>query len=150
MTSARFSAWRSGPDTFGHTPDFFAVLPDGTRDMATYSGYGNATPPITRDAYWKTPHTIAMSQACGYPPRFPDLTRWSGGEPHARHLLVSERLYAVLRSFQLPDHRDYPVEARFPPHYHVRFGDQRATYRLVHWLGGQPPRCHACVAGRVR
>ena len=135
MEPTPFFEWLKGPDALGVAPHFFAARPDGTRDRETYGGYGDA-PPIAREHFWAAPRRIEMSQGWGHPPRFPDLADWSGdGSPHARCLLVSHRLHALLTQFRLPAHRAYEVQARFPAHHHARFGDQRATYRLMHWLG---------------
>jgi len=135
MEPTPFFEWLKGPDALGVAPHFFAAHPDGTRDRETYSGRGDA-PPIAREHFWDAPQRIEMSQGWGHPPRFPDLAGWSGdGAPHAKCLLVSMRLHALLTQFRLPAHRAYDVEARFPAHQHARFGDQRATYRLMHWPG---------------
>ena len=135
MEPTPFFEWLKGPDALGVAPHFFAARPDGTRDRETYGGYGDA-PPIAREHFWAAPRRIERSQGWGPPPRFPDLADWSGdGSPHARCLLVSHRLHALLTQFRLPAHRAYEVQARFPAHHHARFGDQRATYRLMHWLG---------------
>lgn len=135
MEPTPFFEWLKGPDALGVAPHFFAMRPDGTRDRETYCGYGDA-PPITREHFWAAPQRIEMSQDWGHPPRFPDLADWSGdGSPHARCLLVSLRLHALLTQFKLPAHHAYDAEARFPAYHHARFGDQRAEYRLMHWLG---------------
>ena len=135
MEPTPFFEWLESPDALGVAPHFFAAHPDGTPDRETYCGSGNA-PPITRERFWNAPRRIEMSQDWGHPPRFPDLADWSDdGSPHAKCLLVSLRLHALLTQFKLPAHRAYDVEARFPAYHHARFGDQRATYRLMHWLG---------------
>lgn len=135
MEPTPFFEWLKGPDALGVAPYFFAACPDGTRDRETYRGLGDA-PPIASERFRAAPHRIEMSQDWGHPPRFPDLVDWSGdGAPHARHLLVSLRLHALLTQFDLPAHRAYDVEARFPAHHHARFGDQRAAYRFLHWPG---------------
>ena len=135
MEPTPFFEWLKGPDALGVAPHFFAAHPDGTRDRETYGGYGDA-PAIARAHFWAAPQRIEMSQGWGHPPRFPDLANWSGdGSPHARCLLVSLMLHALLTQFKLPAHRAYDVQARFPAYHHARFGDQRAEYRLMRWLG---------------